>query len=65
MIKKNVVRIIRNNNSKDVIIDTCSDMAANLSSVWEVTQNVWAFVRDFSAEQRLQRNVTNIIRTKS
>ncbi len=30
--------------------------------VWELTKDAWSFVKDFDAEQRLQRNITNIIR---
>ncbi|NTW07768.1 MAG: hypothetical protein HGA29_07985 [Syntrophaceae bacterium] len=34
-----------------------ADMAELISLMWEITEDVWSFVRDQNAEQRLQRNV--------
>jgi hypothetical protein len=34
-----------------------ADMAQLLSLMWEITEDVWSFVRDQNVEQRLQRNV--------
>lgn len=63
--KRNVINVTNKQDEKAEYINTNNDMATNLSMVWEVTQNVWAFVGDNNAEQRLQRNVTNISRRKS
>jgi hypothetical protein len=62
--KRNVMNVTNKQIEKNEYINN-NDMAANLSMVWEVTQNVWAFVGGNNAEQRLQRNVTNINRRKS
>lgn len=32
--------------------------------VWQITLDAWAFKGDNNAEQRLQRNVTNLVRRK-
>lgn len=32
--------------------------------VWPITQDAWAFKGDQIAEQRLQRDVTNLVRRK-
>ncbi|MEN6488673.1 MAG: hypothetical protein ABFD66_07290 [Smithella sp.] len=34
-----------------------ADMAELISLMWEITEDVWSFVKDQNAEQRLQRNV--------
>ena len=36
-----------------------------MEMVWEITCDAWAFVGKGSAEQRLQRNVTKLIRKKN
>lgn len=32
--------------------------------VWEITKDTWAFMGEKDAEQRLQRNITNISKRK-
>lgn len=39
-----------------------ADMAQLLSMMWEITRDAWSFVKDQDAEQRLQRDVTALIR---
>jgi len=39
-----------------------ADMAELISMMWEITCDAWSFVRDQDAEQRLQRDVTALIR---
>jgi len=34
-----------------------ADMAELISLMWDITEDVWSFVKDQNAEQRLQRNV--------
>ncbi len=34
-----------------------ADMPELISLMWEITVDVWSFVRDQNAQQRLQRNV--------
>jgi len=38
------------------------DMAELISMMWEITRDAWSFVKDQDAEQRLQRDVTALIR---
>ena len=38
------------------------DPAARISLVWEITQDTWAFMKEGHAQQRLQRDVTHLIR---
>lgn len=33
-----------------------------ISMIWEITKDTWAFVSEQNVEQRLQRNVTNLVR---
>lgn len=35
-----------------------------ISLVWEITREVWSFKGDSSAERRLQRTITNLLREK-
>jgi hypothetical protein len=35
-------------------------MAELISLMWDITEDVWSFVKDQNAEQRLQRNVAVI-----
>ncbi len=37
-----------------------ADMAELISLMWDITEDVWSFVKDQNAEQRLQRNVAVI-----
>jgi hypothetical protein len=39
-----------------------ADMAELLSMMWEITRDAWSFIKDQDAEQRLQRDVTTLIR---
>lgn len=39
-----------------------ADMAELISMMWEITRDAWSFVKDQDAEQRLQRDVTTLIR---
>jgi len=38
------------------------DPEERLSQVWDLSQEVWLFFQSISAEQRLQRDVTVLIR---
>jgi hypothetical protein len=42
-----------------------AEMSERISMVWEITCDVWSFVKGQDAEQRLQRNVTALIRRGS
>mgnify|MGYP006289798713 CR=1 FL=1 len=33
-----------------------------ISMIWEITKDTWAFVSEQNVEQRLQRNVANLVR---
>ncbi|NOR46313.1 MAG: hypothetical protein GQ534_12065 [Candidatus Delongbacteria bacterium] len=41
------------------------DMPTLFEMVWEITCDLWAFTGGNDVEQRLQRDVVNIIRRKS
>lgn len=46
----------------DDFVDATPEELFNM--VWDITRDVWAFTGKADAEQRLQRNVTNIIRRR-
>jgi hypothetical protein len=38
-----------------------ADMAELISIMWEITSDVWTFIREQDVKQRLQRNVAVVI----
>ena len=38
-----------------------ADMSELISMMWEITSDVWAFIREQDVKQRLQRNVAVVI----
>jgi hypothetical protein len=38
-----------------------ADMSELISMMWEITSDVWAFIREQDVKQRLQRNVAAVI----
>jgi hypothetical protein len=38
-----------------------ADMSELISMMWEITSDVWAFIKEQDVKQRLQRNVAAII----
>ncbi len=63
-LRKDIVHISRKNEHDDFGYMEGTP-AERLEIVWEITKDVWAFKGELDAEQRLQRNITNIIRRKS
>lgn len=39
-----------------------SEMSERISMIWDITIDTWSFVKGQDAKQRLQRNVTTLIR---
>jgi hypothetical protein len=38
-----------------------ADMSELISMMWEITSDVWTFIKDQDVKQRLQRNVAVVI----
>jgi hypothetical protein len=38
-----------------------ADMSELISMMWEITSDVWAFIKEQDVKQRLQRNVAAVI----
>ena len=56
------VGVLKNSDAapdNDFVDATPSDM---ISFIWELTKEVYSLRSNFDAEQRLQRNITNLIR---
>ncbi len=62
-LKRDIIRVIRLGDSNDdgYVKGQPSEL---FLMVWEITCDVWSFGGKGSAEQRLQRNVTNLARRK-
>ena len=50
------------NDTDDGFVNDSPDKLFQM--VWDITLDTWAFLGETDAEQRLQRNVTNIIRRR-
>ena len=62
-LKRDIIKIIRLNDEKNdgYVSGNPGDL---FKMVWDITCDVWAFGGKGDAEQRLQRNVTNLVRRK-
>lgn len=58
--------IIQKISTRNIIDDDYVDASPSerFLMVWDITLDAWAFKGDNNAEQRLQRNVTNLTRRK-
>ncbi len=58
--------IVQKRRAKDIADDDYVDASPSerFLMVWDITLDAWAFKGDNNAEQRLQRNVTNLTRRK-
>ena len=56
-------KIVRRLSSDEDIDDgyVQADMSELISMMWEITSDVWAFIREQDVKQRLQRNVAAVI----
>jgi len=63
MDRKTVRRIKMSEDIDDGYVNAEKDEL--ISMIWEITKDTWAFVRGQDVKQRLQRNVTNIVRRAS
>lgn len=60
-LNKKIVRVIRyKNDNDDGYVNAAPE--DRFSMVWDITCDMWAFGGKIDVEQRLQRNVTNIIK---
>lgn len=61
--RRNIIKIISIKESDDdgYIEDKKENL---LAMMWEITKDTWSFMGDADAEQRLQRNVTAVVRRK-
>ncbi len=63
MDRKTVRRIKMNNDMDDGYVHAEKDEL--ISMIWEITKDTWAFVKGQDVKQRLQRDVTNLVRRAS
>ena len=63
MDRSTINRVRVKEDTDDVYID--ADRASLLAMVWDITKDVWVFMRETNVEQRLQRDVGKLIRRKS
>ena len=57
--RKIVKRITTNEDIDDGYVQ--ADMSELISVMWEITSDVWTFIREQDVKQRLQRNVAVVI----
>ena len=62
-VKRNITLIKELHEHDDCYVD--ASPAERVAFVWELTAELWSLGNKYDAEQRLQRNVTNLIRKKS
>ena len=63
MNKKTVKRINMDEDIDDGYVG--AKMPELISMIWEITKDTWSFVRGQDVKQRLQRDVTTIVRRTS
>jgi hypothetical protein len=61
--RKIITRMHMNDDKDDGYVK--ADMPELISLMWEITENVWSFMRDQNAQQRLQRNVAALTGRRS
>ncbi len=59
-VKRNITRLIHGSESEDNFVDL--PMAQRVAFIWELTMEIWSLTGDENVEQRLQRDVTNLIK---
>jgi hypothetical protein len=59
MNRKIVKRLTTNEDIDDGYVQ--ADMSELISLIWEITSDVWTFIREQDVKQRLQRNVAVVI----
>jgi hypothetical protein len=57
--RKVVKRLTANEDINDGYVQ--ADMSELISMMWEITSDVWTFIREQDVKQRLQRNVAVVI----
>ncbi len=63
-LKRDVVKVFRMDDDDDDNGFVKGKPDELFEMVWEITCDVWTFGGRSSAERRLQRNVTNLVRRK-
>ena len=63
-LNRNIVKLSTKSHSNYDEEFVKGDMPTLFEMVWEITCDLWAFTGENDAEQRLQRDVVNIIRRK-
>ena len=64
-LNRNIVKLSTKVHSKNDDGFVKGDMPTLFEMVWDITCDLWAFTGGNNAEQRLQRDVVNIIRPES
>jgi len=59
-VKRDITKLIRNPEEDTDFVALSPE--ERVSFIWEITMEIWSLMGEFDAEQRLQRNITNIIR---
>jgi hypothetical protein len=62
MLKKITIKKLHDSDDTGYVDAT---MASRILMTWELTKSVWVFVKDYDAQQRLQRDVTTFSKRKS
>jgi hypothetical protein len=57
--RKIVKRLTANEDIDDGYVQ--ADMSELISMMWEITSDVWTFIREKDVKQRLQRNIAVVI----
>lgn len=57
--RKIVKRLTTNEDVDDGYVQ--ADMSELISVMWEITRDVWTFIREQDVKQRLQRNIAVVI----
>jgi hypothetical protein len=57
--RKIVKRLTTNEDIDDGYVQ--ADMSELISVMWEITRDVWTFIREQDVKQRLQRNIAVVI----
>ena len=57
--RKKIKRLTANEDIDDGYVQ--ADMAELISLMWEITSDVWTFIREQDVKQRLQRNIAVVI----
>ncbi len=59
-VKRDIIHLKKMTSDDDCFVELPPEEI--LSFIWELTAEIWSLTGEFDVEQRLQRDVTNLIR---